>query len=65
MTKAILKVMVDSAFTSYNTETIARIFTVTDDRKGFFYLLSRLSLELFLSIPITSGIVCCFLILVY
>lgn len=33
MSKAIVKVMVDPVFISYNTEVIARIFTVTDDRK--------------------------------
>lgn len=65
MSKAIVKVMVDPLLISQNTEIIARIFTVTDDRKGLFYLLSRLSLELFPFIPVTSGIVCCFLILVY
>lgn len=63
--KAIIKVMVDPVLISYNTEIIARIFTVTDHRKGLFYLLSSLSLKLFLLVPITSGIVCCFLILLY
>lgn len=64
MSKAIVKVMVDPRLISYNTET-ARIFTVADDRKDWFYLLSRLSLKLFLLIPITFGTVYCFLILVH
>lgn len=36
MSKAIVKVMVDPVFISYNTEVIARIFAVTDDRKRSF-----------------------------
>lgn len=45
MSKAIIKVVVYPVLISYHIHLIARIFTVTDDRRDLIYMFSRLSLE--------------------